>query len=119
MVSSTRHYFDMVILFTGKDFKIRYMNSVLGFVWSLLNPLAYKAILTLVFSLLQSLRTSKHLSPSRGSKRVNSYYFPDVRNSWNTFSDSELAHTVREIKRRLGSILDAGDSAWGTKRKGG
>jgi len=49
---NSRHYFDMVTVLTAKDFKIRYRNSVLGFAWSLLNPLAYMGILTLVFSLL-------------------------------------------------------------------
>ena len=39
-------------MLAAKDFKVRYRNSVLGFVWSLLNPLAYMAILTLVFSYL-------------------------------------------------------------------
>jgi lipopolysaccharide transport system permease protein len=50
--SSISHYLDVVVVLAQKDFKVRYRNSVLGFLWSLLNPLAYMAILTLVFSLL-------------------------------------------------------------------
>jgi lipopolysaccharide transport system permease protein len=46
------HYLDVIIVLAQKDFKLRYRNSVLGFLWSLLNPLAYMAILTLVFSFL-------------------------------------------------------------------
>ena len=52
MALNSRHYFDVVTVLTAKDFKLRYRNSVLGFAWSLLNPLAYMAILTLVFSLI-------------------------------------------------------------------
>ena len=47
-----RNYFDILTVLAEKDFKVRYRNSVLGFLWSLLNPLAYMAILTLVFSYL-------------------------------------------------------------------
>ena len=47
-----QHYFDVVTVLAQKDFKIRYRNSALGFLWSLLNPLAYMVILTLVFSVL-------------------------------------------------------------------
>jgi lipopolysaccharide transport system permease protein len=47
-----RHYLDVVAVLSQKDFKVRYRNSVLGFLWSLLNPLAYMVILTLVFTLL-------------------------------------------------------------------
>jgi lipopolysaccharide transport system permease protein len=43
---------DVIIVLAQKDFKVRYRNSVLGFLWSLLNPLAQMAILTVVFSLL-------------------------------------------------------------------
>ena len=43
---------DVITVLAQKDFKVRYRNSVLGFVWSLLNPLAYMVILTLVFSFL-------------------------------------------------------------------
>jgi len=47
-----RYYLDVITVLAQKDFKVRYRNSVLGFVWSLLNPLAYMIILTLVFSYL-------------------------------------------------------------------
>jgi lipopolysaccharide transport system permease protein len=52
MLDNARHYFDVVTVLAQKDFKVRYRNSVLGFLWSLLNPLAYMLILTLVFSLM-------------------------------------------------------------------
>jgi lipopolysaccharide transport system permease protein len=46
------NYLDILTVLAQKDLKVRYRNSVLGFLWSLLNPLAYMAILTLVFSFL-------------------------------------------------------------------
>src|SRR3990172_13241722 len=52
MSNNMRHYLDVITVLAQKDFKIRYRNSVLGFVWSLLNPLAYMVILTLVFAIL-------------------------------------------------------------------
>jgi len=45
-------YNELVRNLTIKEFKLRYRNSVLGFVWYLLNPLAMIIILTLVFSTL-------------------------------------------------------------------
>lgn len=52
MPETLRHYFEVVRVLAERDFKVRYRNSVLGFIWSLLNPLAYMLIITLVFSLL-------------------------------------------------------------------
>lgn len=52
LLKPLRHYLDMVVVLAQKDFKVRYRNSILGFLWSLLNPLAYMAILTLVFEYL-------------------------------------------------------------------
>ena len=46
--SSISHYLDVVVVLAQKDFKVRYRNSVLGFLWSLLNPLAYMVILTIM-----------------------------------------------------------------------
>ena len=52
MASDFAHYLDALIVLGQKDFKLRYRSSVLGFIWSLLNPLAYMLILTVVFSFL-------------------------------------------------------------------
>lgn len=52
MPNTLRHYIDVMAVLAHRDFKIRYRNSLLGFLWSLLNPLAYMAVLTLVFSFL-------------------------------------------------------------------
>jgi ABC-type polysaccharide/polyol phosphate export permease len=43
---------ELVRNLTVKEFKLRYRNSALGFLWSLLNPLAMMVILTVVFSTL-------------------------------------------------------------------
>jgi lipopolysaccharide transport system permease protein len=52
MANNLRHYLDVVTVLAEKNFKVRYRNSLLGFLWSLLNPLAYMVILTFVFSFL-------------------------------------------------------------------
>ena len=35
-----------------RDLKVRYKNSVLGFVWSLLNPLLLMVVFTIVFTIM-------------------------------------------------------------------
>jgi len=52
MAHGFQYYVDIITVLAQKDLKVRYRNSVLGFVWSLLNPLAYMVILTAVFSVL-------------------------------------------------------------------
>jgi lipopolysaccharide transport system permease protein len=45
---------------TMKEFKLRYRNSVLGFLWSLLNPIAMMIILWLVFYILLGSRAQNY-----------------------------------------------------------
>ncbi|MEA5136746.1 MAG: ABC transporter permease [Candidatus Fimivivens sp.] len=40
----------LLISLTGKDFKLKYRRSVLGVVWSVLNPLLMNAVMVAVFS---------------------------------------------------------------------
>ncbi len=45
-----RYWVDLILLLVQRDLRVRYRASILGYVWSMLNPLLYMAILTLVFS---------------------------------------------------------------------
>lgn len=45
-------YRELVLNLVVRELKARYKNSVLGFVWSLLNPLAMMVVFTLVFTVM-------------------------------------------------------------------
>lgn len=45
-------YRDLVINLVARDLKVRYKNSALGFLWSLLNPLGMMVIFTIVFTIM-------------------------------------------------------------------
>lgn len=45
-------YRDLVVNLVVRDLKVRYRNSVLGFLWCLLNPLMMMAVFTVVFTVL-------------------------------------------------------------------
>lgn len=45
-----RHYYELIRELAVNDFKLKYNNSILGYFWSLLRPLALFGILYLVFS---------------------------------------------------------------------
>jgi len=46
------YYFDLVSALTKKEIKIRYKNSMLGYVWSIANPLLYAMIFYFVFKVI-------------------------------------------------------------------
>ena len=45
---------EMLVTMVQREMKIRYKNSVIGFFWSLLNPLVTVAVMTVVFKYLQN-----------------------------------------------------------------
>ena len=46
-----KHYLELTRELAINDFKLKYNNSILGYFWSLLKPLALFGILYLVFSI--------------------------------------------------------------------
>lgn len=47
-------YRELVANLTRKELKVKYKNSVLGFLWSLLNPLMYLVVFSLVFNIISA-----------------------------------------------------------------
>ncbi|MCU1351201.1 MAG: type transporter [Acidimicrobiales bacterium] len=45
-------YRELLVNLTRKELKVKYKNSVLGFVWSLLNPLLYLVVFGIVFGVI-------------------------------------------------------------------
>lgn len=46
------HYRELIGLLVGRELKVRYKNSVLGFVWTLLNPLGMMLVFSAVFTFM-------------------------------------------------------------------
>lgn len=46
------YYWDLVLVLAQKEIKTRYKNNVLGYVWSLANPLAYTGIFYFAFQVV-------------------------------------------------------------------
>lgn len=54
-------YRDLLLVLLHKELTVRYKGSLLGFVWSLLNPLAYALIFYLVFSVYMRFHIEHYL----------------------------------------------------------
>ena len=44
-------YRDLVVVLTRKELTVRYKNNVLGYLWSIMNPLALACVFYVVFGL--------------------------------------------------------------------
>lgn len=54
------NYRDLIRTMVVRDLKVRYKNSVLGVLWSLLNPLIIMAVFTFVFTVMQPNNQIEH-----------------------------------------------------------
>ena len=50
MITNFKKYSFLMSQLIARDFKVKYKRSVLGILWSLLNPLLTMTVMTIVFS---------------------------------------------------------------------
>ena len=46
-----RNYRDLILVLTAKEIKVRYKNNVLGYLWSIANPLAFALVFFVAFKI--------------------------------------------------------------------
>ena len=46
------YLFDLLVVITNKDLKVRYKSSVFGYLWSIANPLLFAMIYYFIFKLI-------------------------------------------------------------------
>ncbi|MBI5878872.1 MAG: ABC transporter permease [Chloroflexi bacterium] len=76
-------YRDLIRNFVARDLKVRYKNSALGIVWSMLNPLGMMVVFTVVFTIL---------IPNNAIDRFPLFVMCGIL-PWNWFSGSVMAST--------------------------
>ena len=86
-VAAMFRYRELVRHLVAKDLKLKYRGSVLGFVWSLLNPLIMVAVYTIAFKYIIGVKTPKFV-----------FYLLVGILAWNFFVNSLMMAT--------GSIID-------------
>lgn len=82
IISALFAYRGFIIGSVGREFQARYRNSVLGVVWSLLNPLAMVVIYTVIFSQIMRARL-----PGSDSTFAYSIYLCAGIFSWGLFAE--------------------------------
>jgi len=56
-----QYYLDLILILTIKEFKIKYKGSILGYIWSLLNPLLLTIIFYFAFKIVLKIPTKDYL----------------------------------------------------------
>ena len=75
------NYFYLIRQFTITDFKLRYSHSVLGYLWSLLNPLLMFGVLYFVFSVFIRFKGIEHYQVYLLSGIILWGFFSETTNS--------------------------------------
>jgi lipopolysaccharide transport system permease protein len=60
MNARIQHYIDLITVLTQKEMKVRYKSSFLGYVWSILNPLAFAFIFFVIFKVVMRIRMENY-----------------------------------------------------------
>jgi lipopolysaccharide transport system permease protein len=60
MNTRIQHYIDLITVMTQKEMKVRYKSSFLGYVWSILNPLAFAFIFFVIFKVVMRIRMENY-----------------------------------------------------------
>jgi lipopolysaccharide transport system permease protein len=55
MKRQIRYYFDLLTTLTKKEIKVRYRNSILGYLWSIANPLAFAFVFYIAFKVVMKI----------------------------------------------------------------
>ncbi len=57
----SRYYFDLITELVKKELKVRYKNSVLGYLWSVLSPLASAIVFFIAFKIVIKLKIENYV----------------------------------------------------------
>jgi len=56
-----RHYIDIIIVLIQKDLKVRYKNTVLGYLWSIGHPLAFAMVFYIAFKIVVRIQVEDYV----------------------------------------------------------
>jgi len=60
MNSEFRYYIDLITVLTQKEFKVRYKNSYLGYLWSVGHPLAFALVFFIAFKVVMKIKIENY-----------------------------------------------------------
>lgn len=61
MNSKTRHYIDIILVLIQKDLKVRYKNTVFGYLWSIGHPLAFAMVFYIAFKIVVRIQVEDYV----------------------------------------------------------